>query len=78
MTISLKSKTNLFTIKSSLVLIELVYYGFFGAGKNLNWVWLKNNGCWGNCHPLLQQLSQEQFKKILKAGNVDVGNVIID
>ncbi|MCB5442401.1 GNAT family N-acetyltransferase [[Ruminococcus] lactaris] len=69
---------NQYNNKSSLILIELVYYGFFGAGNNLNWVWLKNNGCWENSHPLMQRLTKEQFKKILKAGNLDVSNVIID
>lgn len=62
----------------NLVLIELVYYGFFGGGNNLNWVWLKNNDCWGNTYPTSVKLSRKQFNKILKAGNIDVSNVIID
>ena len=64
--------------EKSLVIIELVYYGFFGGGNNINWVWLKNNGCWGDGYPTSQKLSHEQFNKILKEGNIDASNVIID
>lgn len=70
--------SNQYNNNKTLVLIELVYYGFFGGGNNLNWIWLKNNNCWGNTYPTSVKLTQEQFKKILKAGNVDVSNVIID
>ena len=64
--------------KKSLVIIELVYYGFFGVGNNINWVWLKTHGCWGEGYPTSQKLSHEQFDKILKEGNIDASNVIID
>lgn len=69
---------NQYNNNSNLVLIELVYYGFFGEGKNINWVWLKSNDCWGDTYPTTVKLTHEQFNKILKAGNVDVSNVIID
>ena len=62
----------------SLVIIELVYYGFFGGGNNINWVWLKENGCWANNYPTSQKLSHEQFTKILKKGKIDVNNIIIN
>ncbi|MFA5385476.1 MAG: hypothetical protein WC364_12625 [Eubacteriales bacterium] len=62
----------------NLVIIEMLYYGFFGAGNNINWVWLKNNGFWGDEYPTAIRLSQEQFKTILKEGHVDVSNVIIN
>lgn len=64
--------------EKSLVIIELVYYGFFGGGNNINWVWLKSNGCWGDGYPSAQKLSHDQFNKILQEGNIDVSNVIID
>ena len=69
---------NQYNNKKSLVIIELVYYGFFGGGNNINWVWLKNHGCWGDGYPTSQKLSHEQFNKILKEGNIDASNVIID
>lgn len=62
----------------SLVVIELVYYGYFGEGNNVNMDWLDKNGCWGSGYPTETRLSQEQFKKILKEGKIDVPNVIID
>ncbi len=62
----------------TLILIELLYCGYFGAGNNVNWVWLKNNGCWPGSHPMNFQYSYEQFEKILREGRVDVSNVIID
>lgn len=62
----------------SLTLIELLYYGYFGAGNNVNWIWLKNNGLWFNTHPLNFSYTTDQFKKVLQEGNIDVNNVIID
>ena len=71
----LKNKYNTWP---SLTLIELLYYGFFGAGKNVNWVWLKNNGLWFNTHPFNFRYTKDQFKKVLQEGNIDVDNAIID
>ena len=62
----------------SLTLIELLYYGYFGAGNNVNWMWLKDNGCWPGTHPMNFRYTRDQFEKILREGNVDVGNVIIN
>ena len=63
---------------SSLTLIELLYCGYFGAGNNVNWKWLKDNGCWPGTHPMNFRYTREQFEKILREGNIDVDNVIID
>lgn len=73
--IELQTKYN---ISTNLVLVDLVYYGFFGEGNNVNMDWLSRNGCWGNCYPTENRLTPEQFKKILREGNIDVDNVIID
>lgn len=62
----------------NLTLIEVVYYGYFGAGNNVNWAWLKENGCWLDTHPMNFRYSREQLEKILREGNIDVPNVIID
>ncbi len=62
----------------TLVVIEMLYYGSFGAGNSVNWVWLKNNNFWPNSCPTTARLTQEQFKAILREGNVDVSNVIIN
>jgi GNAT superfamily N-acetyltransferase len=62
----------------TLVVIEMLYCGFFGAGNNVNWAWLKNNNFWPYSYPTTARLTQEQFKAILREGNVDVPNVIIN
>lgn len=62
----------------NLTLIELLYYGYFGAGNNVNWNWLNINGCGFNGHPMKVHYTRSQFEKILREGNVDVNNVIID
>ena len=61
----------------NLTLIELLYYGFFGAGNNVNWFWLNDNGCWPG-YPISATYTREQFDKIMRRGNVDVENVIIN
>ncbi len=72
----LKSK---YDSDNNLVIIEMLYYGYFGEGHNVNMDWLNNNGLWSsNTYPTLLQLSPEQFKAILVEGNVDVNNVIVD
>jgi GNAT superfamily N-acetyltransferase len=62
----------------TLVAVEMLYYGFFGAGNNVNWSWLSGNGYWPNSYPTTARLTPEQFKEILLEGNVDVQNVIIN
>lgn len=64
--------------EQSLVVVEMLYYGFFGAGNNVNWIWLKDNGHWPDGYPTAARLTPEQFSAILKEGNVDVPNVIIN
>ena len=65
---------------STVTIIEMLYYGYFGAGNNVNMDWLDKNGCWGgaNIYPTDYRLSPQQFKKVLAEGKVDVQNVIID
>lgn len=63
---------------TDIMLIEILYLGYFGAGNNVNWAWLKNNGYWPNTYPMSILYSKEQFCKILQEGNVDVENVIIN
>jgi GNAT superfamily N-acetyltransferase len=62
----------------NLVIIEMLYCGYFGAGNNVNMDWLDKNGYWGTGeYPAAIQLSPSQFRAILREGNVDVSNVII-
>lgn len=64
----------------NLVVIEMLYFGYFGVGHNVNNAWLSDNGFWASPgeYPANVQLMPEQFKSILEEGNVDVSNVIIN
>lgn len=63
-----------------LTIIEMLYYGYFGARNNVNLDWLDNNGCWSveGQYPTDVRLTEKQFKRVLTEGNVNVSNVIID
>lgn len=63
---------------NNLALIELLYCGYFGAGNNINWWWLKDHGYWPGSHPMNFRYSMEQLKQILREGHVDVDNVIVN
>lgn len=62
----------------NVLVMEMLYYGYFGEGNNVNMAWLKQSGYWGNGYPTSFSLGQAAFKSILKKGNIDVSNVIID
>jgi len=62
----------------NLVVVEMLYSGFFGAGNNVNWVWLKNNELLPDGYPTTARLTPEQLDVILREGNIDVSNVIIN
>jgi GNAT superfamily N-acetyltransferase len=63
----------------NMVIIEMLYCGFFGEGNNVNMDWLDRNGYWSkeDEYPANVQLSPEQFRAILREGNVDVSNVVV-
>lgn len=64
----------------NVTVIELLYYGYFGAGNNVNMDWLSQNGYWAaqNQYPTEVRLSKNQFIRVLSEGNVNVSNVIIN
>ncbi len=65
--------------EKNLVIIEMLYYGFFGEGHNINHAWLSSNGYFASgVYPTENRASPEQFKALLMEGDVDVSNVIID
>lgn len=69
---------NQYDNQPNLTLIEFLYYGYFGSGNNVNWKWLHDNDCWPGGHPMTLHFSRSQFEKVLREGNVDVSNVIIN
>ena len=62
----------------NLMVVEMVYLGYFGPGHNVNWVWLKQNGYWGEQHPNQLSFTPAQFRSILERGDVDVASLIVD
>lgn len=63
--------------KPNLVAIEMVYNGYFGKGNNVIHRWLDDNGLFPQ-HPYGIRYSKDEFISILRKGNVDVSNVIVD
>ena len=63
-----------------LSVVEMLYYGYFGAGNNVNLAWLKQNSCWSaeGQYPTDVHLSPKQFYSILNEGSVNVSHVIIN
>jgi hypothetical protein len=61
----------------NVVMLELVYNGFFGKGHNVNHKNLNDQGLF-TTHPYNLDYTKEQFVKILGMGDVDVQNVIIN
>ena len=68
-----------YTEDKNVVIIEMLYYGYFGAGHNVNNAWLSDNGYFPKgIYPAIIQATPNQFKEILGEGDIDVANVIVD
>lgn len=61
-----------------MIVIEMLYYGFFGSGNNVNFDYLISNGFWGAGYPATIAATKNDFIALLKEGNVNVQNVIVD
>jgi len=61
----------------NMVLIELLYNGFFGGGHNVNHFWLKNEGYFDK-HPYENDLPPAAFRRILREGGKNEQNIILD
>lgn len=62
----------------NLMVIEMVYLGYFGPGHNVNWRWLNDNGYWGDRYPHQFAYTRAELTGILKRGDVDVEALIVD
>lgn len=62
----------------NVLIIKMIYYGYFGKGNNINLKYLKDNGYWPDGYPTETILNKKQFIEILKKGNINVSNIIID
>lgn len=69
-----------YEIYENMTIVELLYCGFFGAGKNVNLDWLKSNGLWTKNHeyPTEIRLSSDQFRIILEKGKINVQDIVIN
>jgi len=68
---------NIFMENANVVMIELVYNGFFGKGHNVNHKTLNDNGLFPG-HPYKINYTKSEFIKILEMGDVNVQNIIIN
>ena len=64
--------------KNNILIIELIYNGYFGKGNNINWVYLKENGYIKDEHPYQTILNKTQFENLLKEGGKDERNIVIN
>lgn len=63
--------------KRNLVLLEMVYNGYFGKGHNITYQSLSENGLFEQ-YPYEIKLNFEQFQKVLELGGNNVRNFIVD
>ena len=63
--------------KKNVVMLEMVYNGFFGKGKNVIHRDLNNNGLFQG-HPYNIELTKQQFIQVLNMGGADVQNIIVN
>ena len=72
-----KSLNNIYARKKNLVLLELLYNGYFGKGHNVNFNELKRAGLFED-YPYNIRYTPKEFFSILEMGDVDVQNIVID
>jgi L-amino acid N-acyltransferase YncA len=61
-----------------VVVVEMVYLGYFGAGHNVNMAWLDENGLWPTDYPAQYVYTKDQFLTILEAGGVCREDALVD
>lgn len=61
----------------NVIMLEMIYSGYFGKGHNVTHRELDDKGLFG-AHPYNIEYTLEEFKEILRMGDRDVRNIIID
>lgn len=61
----------------NIVMLEIVYNGFFGKGHNINHKTLNERGLFST-YPYQIDYTKQQFTEIMEMGGKDVHNIIID
>ena len=64
--------------KNNIIILELIYNGYFGKGNNINWSYLKQNNFIGDNHFYQTITNRSQFSELLKKGGKDEKNIIIN
>lgn len=62
----------------NITVIQMLYCGYFGSGKNINMDWLDTNSLWNlnGDHPLTTQLVPSQCEMIWREGGVCIDDVL--
>lgn len=68
---------DLYAKKKNLVIIEMVYNGYFGKGHNVIYKKLKDKKLFED-YPYNINYSKEEFMQILEMGDVDVSNTVVN
>jgi hypothetical protein len=68
---------NIYNSNPNIVVLELIYNGYFGKGHNVTYRELKDNNLFA-AHPYQITYTKEDFLKILEMGDVNVQNVVIN
>lgn len=63
--------------KNNILIIELVYNGYFGKGKNINWKYLKEKNYINDKHFYRTIINKTQFENLLREGGKDERNIVI-
>lgn len=63
--------------KGNLVVIEVLYLGYFGPGNNVNHRTLQDAGLFDG-YPYNFRYTPEEFRQVLQLGRFDVGRAIVD
>lgn len=62
--------------EKNIVVVELVYNGYFGKGHNVTYHWLKDHNLFED-YPYSIVYSEEEFEMIMKEASVDVQNAFV-
>lgn len=60
----------------NVVLLNMIYNGYFGKGNNVNYFHLKNDGLF-ETYPYSIRYTKGQFESILQAGHVNIDNIFL-
>ena len=74
---SVKKLTDIFRGRySNIIILKLLYMGYFGKGNNVNWRTLKDSGLWPEAHPYTFSYSFAEFSAIMRLGKKDPDSLL--